>query len=43
MEYTGDWAGLLAGVVIVMVPTIILYIVLSERMIAGITMGAVKG
>jgi ABC-type glycerol-3-phosphate transport system permease component len=42
MEYTGDWAGLLAGVVIVMVPTIILYIVLSERMISGITMGAVK-
>ena len=42
MEYTGDWTGLLAGVVIVMVPTIILYIVLSERMISGITMGAVK-
>jgi N-acetylglucosamine transport system permease protein len=42
MEYTGDWVGLLAGVVLVMVPTIILYIVLSERMISGITMGAVK-
>ncbi len=42
MEYTGDWVGLLAGVVIVMIPTIILYIVLSERMISGITMGAVK-
>jgi N-acetylglucosamine transport system permease protein len=42
MEYTGDWVGLLAGVVIVMVPTIILYIILSEKMISGITMGAVK-
>jgi ABC-type glycerol-3-phosphate transport system permease component len=42
MEYTGDWVGLLAGVVIVMIPTIILYIVLSEKMISGITMGAVK-
>jgi N-acetylglucosamine transport system permease protein len=42
MQYTGDWVGLLAGVVIVMVPTIILYIVLSEKMISGITMGAVK-
>jgi ABC-type glycerol-3-phosphate transport system permease component len=42
MEYTGDWTGLLAGVVIVMIPTIILYILLSERMISGITMGAVK-
>jgi ABC-type glycerol-3-phosphate transport system permease component len=43
MEYTGDWVGLMAGVVIVMVPTIILYVILSERMISGITMGAVKG
>lgn len=42
MEYTGDWVGLMAGVVIVMVPTIILYVILSERMISGITMGAVK-
>jgi|SRR5579859_346304 len=42
MQYTGDWTGLMAGVVIVMVPTIILYIILSERMISGITMGAVK-
>jgi len=42
MEYTGDWTGLLAGVVIVMIPTIILYVILSERMISGITMGAVK-
>jgi len=42
MQYTGDWVGLMAGVVIIMVPTIILYTVLSERMIAGITMGSVK-
>lgn len=42
MEYTGDWVGLMAGVVCVVVPTIILYIILSERMISGITMGAVK-
>ena len=33
---------MLAGVTIVMVPTIILYFVLSEKMISGITMGAVK-
>jgi len=42
MQYTGDWPGLFAGVVIIMVPTIILYIFLSEKMISGITMGAVK-
>jgi N-acetylglucosamine transport system permease protein len=42
MQYTGDWVGLMAGVVIIMVPTIILYMILSEKMIAGITMGSVK-
>lgn len=42
MQYTGDWVGLFAGIIIIMVPTIILYIFLSEKMIAGITMGASK-
>jgi len=42
MQYTGDWVGLFAGIVIIIVPTIILYIFLSEKMIAGITMGAAK-
>lgn len=42
MTYTGDWAGLFAGVVLVMVPTIGLFVLLSERMISGITMGSVK-
>lgn len=42
MQYTGDWVGLFAGVCIIMVPTIVLYVILSEKMIAGITMGAVK-
>ncbi len=42
MQYTGDWVGLFAGVSIVMIPTIFLFVVLSERMISGITMGASK-
>ena len=42
MQYTGDWVGLFAGVSIVMIPTILLFIVLSEKMISGITMGANK-
>lgn len=42
MRYTGDWAGMFASVVIVFLPTLILYIFLSERIIAGITAGAVK-
>ena len=43
MKYTGDWAGLFAAVIIVLVPTPILYLLLSEKIVAGITGGAVKG
>lgn len=42
MQYTGDWGALFAGVMIVVMPTIVLYLVLSERMIAGITLGTGK-
>lgn len=43
MRYTGDWAGMFAAVVIVFVPTFLLYIFLSEKIIAGVTGGAIKG
>ncbi len=43
MKYTGDWAGMFASVVIVFLPTFILYLFLSERIIAGITGGGLKG
>ena len=42
MKYTGDWAGMFAAVVIVFLPTFILYIFLSEKIIAGVTGGGVK-
>ena len=42
MKYSGDWAGLFAGVVTVFFPTFILYIFLSNKIIAGVTGGAVK-
>ena len=43
MQYSGgDWPALFAGITIVMVPTILMFIVASERMIGGITMGGVK-
>ena len=43
MQYSGgNWPGLFAGVTIVMVPTILIYVFLSDRMISGITMGGVK-
>ncbi|MDR1209544.1 MAG: carbohydrate ABC transporter permease [Clostridiales bacterium] len=43
MRYTGDWGGMFASVVIVFAPTFLLYIFLSERIIAGVTGGAIKG
>ena len=43
MTYTGDWAGLFASIMIVFLPTFILYLFLSEKIVAGITGGGVKG
>lgn len=43
MRYTGDWGGMFASVVIVFMPTVVLYIFLSERIIKGVTAGAIKG
>ena len=43
MKYTGDWAGMFAAVIIVFLPTFVLYLFLSEKIIAGITADGVKG
>jgi N-acetylglucosamine transport system permease protein len=43
MRYTGDWGGMFASVVIVFLPTFVLYILLSEKIIEGVTAGAIKG
>ena len=43
MRYSGDWAGMFASVVIVFLPTIVLYVFLSEKIISGVTGGGVKG
>lgn len=43
MKYTGDYAGMFAAVIIVFLPTFILYVLLSEKIIAGVTGGGVKG
>ena len=43
MTYTGDWAGLFASIMIIFTPTFILYLFLSEKIVAGITGGGVKG
>lgn len=43
MRYTGDWGGMFASVVIVFLPTFILYLFLSDRIIQSVTAGAIKG
>jgi N-acetylglucosamine transport system permease protein len=43
MRYTGDWGGMFAGVVIVFLPTFVLYLFLSDKIIKGVTAGAIKG
>ena len=42
MKNTGDWAALFASVMIVVLPTFILYLFLSQKIIAGVTGGGVK-
>ena len=43
MRYIGDWAGMFAAVIIIFLPTFLLYIFLSEKIIAGVTGGGLKG
>ena len=43
MRYTGDWAGMFASVIIVFLPTFVMFLFLSERIIAGVTGGGIKG
>lgn len=42
MSYVGNWTALFAGVVIVIIPTLLIYILLSRQIVEGLTMGAVK-
>ena len=43
MQYTGDWGGLFAAVVIVFLPTLLIFVFLSRTIINGITAGGIKG
>lgn len=42
MQYTSDWGGLFAGVVIVIMPMILLYFFVGRRVISGMTDGLGK-
>lgn len=43
MQYTSDWVTMFAGVIIVMVPSIIFYVLFQRRIMEGATMGSMKG
>ncbi|WP_345763080.1 carbohydrate ABC transporter permease [Diaminobutyricibacter sp. McL0608] len=42
MQYTSDWGGLFAGIVIVIMPMILLYFFVGRRVISGMTEGLGK-
>lgn len=41
-NYGGDWTTLFAGVLICIIPTVILFIIMQNRIISGLTAGAIK-
>lgn len=43
MQYSGEWTTLMAGFVVVIIPTLVVYLLMSKQIIAGLSMGAVKG
>lgn len=42
-KYATDWGAMFAGLVIVMLPTMIFYAFVQKRLTAGITLGGLKG
>jgi N-acetylglucosamine transport system permease protein len=42
MQYTSNWGGLFAGVTIVVLPMIVLYLFLGRRIVSGMTQGIGK-
>jgi len=42
-RYQSDWSGLFAAVVIVMVPTLVVYVIFQNQIQRGLTVGALKG
>lgn len=43
MKQNGDYGALFAAVIIVFMPTFLIYLLLSKRIIAGVTGGGIKG
>ena len=42
-QYRSDWGMAFAGLVVVMLPTLLVYILLQRRITKGLTVGALKG
>jgi N-acetylglucosamine transport system permease protein len=42
MRYTANWSGLFAGVIIIVIPMVLAYLWLSNRIIEGLTLGSGK-
>lgn len=42
MQYTADWSALFAALVIVIIPSFLVYLLLSDRIMAGLTLGSSK-
>ena len=42
LQYTSDWVSIFAGSLLSIIPVTIIFIILSEKLISGITMGAIK-
>jgi len=43
LQYSGDWTTMFAGALISLVPVLVIYIIMSERIMEGLTAGALKG
>ena len=42
-QYAVNWPAMFAGIVILCLPTFLIFVILQERIVAGVTVGAVKG
>jgi N-acetylglucosamine transport system permease protein len=42
-RYANDWSGMFAALTIVMIPTLVAYVILHDRVEKGLTVGALKG
>jgi ABC-type glycerol-3-phosphate transport system permease component len=42
LHYTGDWVAVFTACLLATIPTVLLYVLLAEKLVSGITVGAIK-